>query len=205
MIFHHKPTAEKDSFLRDNKANRNEGINEILVVRSDYRPVIAFSQTEIENAVGSLNLQNATLRLYVESNNNNWGSDGQAIVVHNVTDSWVEGNGWNFGNNIKGTGSGVTWNCAIDTNIKNNKANCNPKWNGGNFGVFATDTVIITDGLVNQFIEFDVTADVQAFLDGSAQNNGWIIKKTSESQNGRIDITSDEGTANNPELVLVYS
>ena len=197
-------SAEKDSFLRNNKANRNEGINEILVVKSNYRPVIAFNQTEIENTIGGLDLQSATLRLYVEDNANNWGTSGRTIDIHNVTDSWVEGNGWNFGNNIKGTGSGVTWNCAIDTNINNNKVDCNPKWIGGNFGG-VTDSILITNGLVNQFIEFDVTADVQAFLDGTAQNNGWIVKKTSEGQNGRIDFTSDEGSANNPELVLVFS
>ena len=198
-------TPEKDSFVRDNKANRNEGINEVLVVKSNFRPIIAFSQTEIENTINGLTLHNATLRLYVEDNGNNWGSSGRTIDIHNVTDSWVEGNGWNFGNNIKGSGSGVTWNCAIDTNIKNNKVNCNPQWAGGNFGLTPTDSVLITNGLENQYIEFDVTVDVQAFLDGSSQNNGWIIKKTSESQNGRIDITSDEGSSNNPELVLTFS
>jgi hypothetical protein len=195
-------SAQKDSFMRSGSANRNEGINEILRVNSNSRIVIAFSQTEIENTIGSLNLQNATMRLYVESSNN-WGSSGRTIDIHKITESWIEGNGWNDGNNIRGTGSGVTWNCAIDTDISNTQANCNPRWNGGNFGV-STDSILMTNVMENQFIEFDVTEDIQAFLDGIEQNNGWIIKKTSESQGGEFEAASGEGATHNPELVLVF-
>jgi hypothetical protein len=63
--------------------------------------------------------------------------------------------------------------------------------------------MLITNGLEGQYIEFDVTADVQAFLDGTA-NYGWIIKKTQEGQTGSINLSSREGSANNPELIIFF-
>jgi len=199
-------SAEKDSFLRAGDKNTNEGANEVLQIQGSgqYRTLVAFNQTEIESAAGGLDVINATLRLYIEDNANNWSPSGRTIDIHKLAANWVEGNGWNVGNNIRGTGSGVTWNCAIDTDISNPQANCNPTWNGGNFVSTTTDSMLITNGLVYQFIEFDVTADVQAFLDGTGQNNGWIIKKTQDSQSGSLDFTSREGTTNNPELVIFF-
>ena len=195
-------SVQKDSHIRSgSNANRNEGINQILAVEQTKRALIAFSQTEIGNAIGGLDLHSATLRLYVEDSSG-WGTSGSTIDIRKVTNSWVEGNGWNDGNNIRGTGSGVTWNCAIDTNINNNQVNCSTQWGGGSYGSI-TDSVLITSSMDNQFIEFDVTVDIQAFLDGT-QNNGWIIRKTSEAQSGAIVITSDEGSPNDPKLVLVF-
>ncbi len=32
------------------------------------------------------------------------------------------------------SGEGVTWNCAVDDEISNQRPNCDPTWNGGDFG-----------------------------------------------------------------------
>ncbi|MFI5405399.1 MAG: DNRLRE domain-containing protein [Nitrososphaerales archaeon] len=199
-------TAESDSFLKSGNKNTNEGANEVLSIQStgSHRSLVTFNQTAIEKAVADLSVLNATLRLYIEDNANNWSSNGRTIDVHRLSADWTQGNGWNTGNNIRGTGSGITWNCAIDTNINNQQPNCSPQWNGGTFVPTTTDSILITNGLEGQFIEFDVTADVQAFLDVTA-NYGWIIKKTQEGQNGSIDLTSHEGSANNPELVIFFN
>lgn len=71
----------KDSFLTQGSAKNNEGTNPILrIISSDKnRPIIAFDQTEISQTVGNSELISATLRLYVTSNGNNWGTDGRQI------------------------------------------------------------------------------------------------------------------------------
>jgi hypothetical protein len=51
-------------------------------------------------------------------------------------------------------------------------------------------------------VSFDVTADVQAFLAGAAQNNGWIVKKDLEGPSGLVQFASRE-TGNGPRLRLV--
>lgn len=198
----------KDSFLTLGNAKQNEGANEILrIISSDKnRPILSFDQSLITGRTESRMLSSATLRLYIVDNGNNWGPSGGTIVAHRLLSDWVEGNGWNVGNSTSGTGSGVTWNCSTDTNIANNQDDCNTQWNGGSFNTLPTSTVLITNNMVNQWIEFDVTADVQAFIDGTATNYGWLIKKSGdESLNGSIEFASKEFLSNNPELVLVFA
>jgi len=207
-------SAVKDSFIRSGAKNTNEGANTILQIQStgNNRAVIAFDNNDIINAVDGRQLISATLHLYVIDSNHDWGTKGRTIEIHKITGNWIEGNGVNFiprhldeddePTKNKGTGYGVTWSCSTDSNINNKKSNCDPKWNGGNFDSSTSDSVLITSKMMNQFIDFDVTADVQSFLDGSA-NNGWLIKKTLEKQNGRIEFASRESTSNSPVLELV--
>ena len=59
--------------------------------------------------------------------------------------------------------------------------------------------------MIGQWVEFDVTQDVQAFLNGTSTNYGWIIKKTVDSESGQVEFASREETGSNaPELVLVF-
>lgn len=198
--------ATKDSFLTQGNAKQNEGINPILGIKSSdkFRPVIAFDQNRIEIAAAGETLQSAKLRLYITDNANNWGPNGRNIIIHTITQDWEEGNGWNTGNNISGAGNGVTWNCPIDSDISNNQDDCTVQWNGGSFEPALTDTVLITNDMINQFIEFDVTSDVQAYLDGTATNFGWIIKKSDEALNGSLDFASKESAENQPKLILTF-
>ena len=198
--------AEKDSFLRQGTPNRNEGINEIMQLRANgnNRALVEFNQTSIEDTAGSLSVINATLRLYIEDNFNGWGASGRTIDAHTVSENWAEGNAANLGGNIPGTGDGVTWKCAVDTDISDQNKDCATEWSGGNFDATPTDTITITNGLEGVYVEFDVTADVQDFLDGTVENNGWIIKKTLEGQAGKLQFTSSEGVTNHPELVIFF-
>jgi len=172
--------------------------------RSLASHIIAFDQNKIEIAAAGETLQSATLRIYIVDNGNNWGPNGRNIGVHKILDDWDEGNGWNVGNNISGTGSGVTWNCAIDDDISNNQDDCAVQWDGGNIDATPTNTVLITNDMINQFIEFDVTSDIQAFVDGTASNFGWMIKKDDKAQNGTIEFASKESNSNVPKLLLVF-
>jgi hypothetical protein len=52
-------------------------------------------------------------------------------------------------------------------------------------------------------VAFDVTADVQAFLDG-ADNFGWVIRKGEENKAGYVTFHSRETGATGPRLVLTY-
>jgi hypothetical protein len=64
-------------------------------------------------------------------------------------------------------------------------------------------TVLHTRGLMG-WIQFDVTADVNAFLSGTA-NYGWLIKKTNEQLAGLVKYTAREGTAGfGPRLVVAF-
>jgi len=198
--------ATKDSFLTQGNAKQNEGINPTLQMKSSdkYRPVLYFDQTKIEIAASGETLDSATLRLYIIDNSDNWGSVGNNIYVHRILEDWDEGNGWNTGNTVSGSGNGVTWNCSVDYDVSNNQNDCTVLWNGGSFTATPTDSVLITNGMTNQFIEFDVTSDVQSFIDGTESNFGWIIKKGDGSLNGSISFASIESQNNIPQLILSF-
>jgi hypothetical protein len=198
-------TTNRDSFITQGGPNSNEGANPTLrIISSDKnRPVVAFDQQQLITVVGEKTLQSAKLRLYIVDNGNNWGS-GKPVGSYMLLENWAEGNGWNVGNNIAGTNSGTTWNCPVDINISNNQNNCDTQWEGGNFISTPTNLILITNNMNNQWIEFDVTADVQNFLAGTA-NYGWLIKKTGDdSLNGSMEFASREATANKPQLVLSF-
>ena len=134
------------------------------------------------------------------------GGDGEA---HRLLKDWSEGNGTEA---ARGTGTGATWNCAVDSNITNQATDCTgPRaWEMGQpnnpavhpWHQTPSDTITITNGQTGT-VEYDVTADVAAFLNGWYTNYGWIIKKTDEGQTGSVTF----GTKESPyvaQLVVTF-
>ncbi len=182
------PTA--DTYLRSGSPNQNQGTDEILRIRAsgNNRALLQVPVADISQAVGTGRLVSATLELFVASSPNNWGTTGRTVDAHRVLADWTE--------------LGATWSCGIDTDPGNSHPDCNSEWDGGTFAEEPTDTALITNGLTG-WVDFDVTDDVRAFLAGET-DYGWILKKTEENQNGRVDFSSREATADEqPKLVLL--
>ncbi len=141
-------------------------------------------------------LESATLKVFVVSNDGKW-TDGQTISIHELSSAWAEGNGINapFGSFV-GTQKGVNWNCSDGTECTD--------WNGGSYDQIPTDAVQITNQVDGMWIEFDVTGDIEAFVDGS-ENNGWIIMKSDEDSPGRINFAAREAQSNVPQLELTFA
>ena len=206
-----------DSFLRSGNANTNEGANLNMVVRSSghNRAIVSFDLNELLS-LGVTSVETATLRLYIVHNANNWGNEGRTIDAHHLLEDWIEGDGANmkpanltnaafnpFKN--RGDGVGITWKCAIDTEVNNQKADCDPKWHGGTYDPIPSDTVTIFKDFAgnNQlppttktegWVEFDVTLNVNECLADEEQSCSWLIRKTQEGQNGRIEFATKEGS-----------
>jgi hypothetical protein len=194
-----------DSFLRDGSANTNEGANNLLRIQSSghNRVVVRFDMT----GVSTVGLQSATLVLNITDNSDNWGPTGRLVDAHRLLADWTEGNGHTVGDqpNFRGTGEGVTWNCAKDSNIANQNDDCLSQWNGGTFAAATAASVLHTNGQLGD-VSWNVTADVLA-----GASNGWVIKKQNEGQAGQVKYYSKEGAAVagnpnlGPRLVLVYA
>jgi PKD repeat protein len=182
------PTA--DTYLRSGSPNRNQGTDEILRVRAsgNNRALLRVPVSDISQAVGEGRLVSATLQVFIHSNADNWGTTGRTVDAHRLLASWTE--------------LGATWHCGIDTDPGNSRPDCDSEWEGGAFAEEPSDTALITDGLTG-WVDFDVTEDIRDFLAGEA-DDGWILKKTEENQNGRVDFSSREGAAGEqPKLVLL--
>ena len=193
--------AEKDSFIREGVQNSNEGSNQVLRIMgtgpTNNRVLIAFDQDNIQNVATGKTLESATLKLYIESNNRNWGG-GQLINIHSFETDWQEGNGISVPvSNLLNPSDGVTWSCPTDSN------ECT-QWNGGKFAQNPTDSIWISNQVEGYWVKFDVTNDILDYL-SSEENFGWIIMKSDENSEGQINIASREAQSNIPELVLVFS
>lgn len=195
--------AVKDTYVRSGSANKNEGANDILGVQNSgkYRSLLNFNVNAL--GVGSSHIISAVLRVTITDNGNNWSS-GRTIDLHRVITSWAEGNG---DGSFRGTGSGSTWNCSSDSDISNSSKNCSgaTEWDMDTPTSIFASTPTDTETIVNSQsgnVDFDVTNDVKAILDGTTYE-GWIIKRTTESQNGSVEFGSRE-SANPPVLIVTY-
>jgi hypothetical protein len=191
-------TAEKDSFLRRGNPDRNEGANPGLRLQAagDNRVVVGFDQGAIDD-FGEVTA--ATLVLTIAENAGNWGrKDNRTVAVHPLAVDFSEGNGQDAGvpgtEATRGSGPGVTWNCAIDVEIANQRTNCAARWRGGDFGPATAASALHFNGLTGE-VSWDVSDDVLAGA------SAWLVKKTSERQPGRVSYFSREGAdAGDPDL-----
>jgi hypothetical protein len=64
-----------------------------------------------------------------------WGKKGGLVTVQKLEAPFAEGSGDSFNQKKKnqnpGSGAGVTWNCAVDSDISNTEAACDVQWLGG--------------------------------------------------------------------------
>ena len=161
-------SAVKDSFLRSGSADRNEGANPGLRIQAsgDNRVVVGFDPAAIDAFLDAKTLTAATLVLTIAANADNLGkSNDRTVDAHPLAVDFGEGNGQNAGvpgaQSTRGSGPGVTWNCAIDAEIANQRTDCDPEWDGGDFGPATALSVPHVNGLSGE-VNWDVTDDVMA-------------------------------------------
>jgi Peptidase_C39 like family len=186
-----------DTYLKQGTPNKNQGDLDHLRIRQSgkNRALVQFDSGDLVSSVGSGSLLSATLEFTISDNGNNWGTDGRTIDAHRMTRAWTE--------------LGATWNCANDIDTSDQSPDCTgDEWEMGKknqpevhpWVEQPTATALITK-FQTGVVSFDVTADVEAFLAGQEENYGWLIRKTSEGQAGRIEFASRE-TATGARLVL---
>ena len=103
-----------DTYLRSGSANQNQGADGFLRLQSsgNNRALLRVPTADLTAAVGTGRLVTATLELYIQSNGDNWGSDGRTVDVHRLLADWSE--------------AGATWNCGIDANPGNSHRRLRP-------------------------------------------------------------------------------
>ncbi len=188
-----------DSFMRKNKSNFNEGANIRLAVQKkgskSNRTVLSFDISGITTP-----LTTATLVLTIAEQAENWGQVGRFVDIHLLNVPFTEGNGFVWGQqNVDkdlGTGEGVTWKCATDTDISNSNMDCDTNWNGGSESILAvpTDSALHTNDLIGgDTVVWDVTSDVSIAVIEGATKVSWVVKKEKEGKNGKVVYYSKEG------------
>lgn len=194
------PTAGKDASISQAAANQNYGTADNLVLGKGasgiYRALIQFPLTGIP---AGQTISSAIMSLYIYEQGDAVNRD---VSAHRALTQWYEGD---KPGDAPPTTDGSTWN--------HRNYNGLVTWAGGAGGAAGSDWTAIATATTTiiantyQFYTWDVTADVQAWYAGTANNYGhWMIGQEGTSQYKRAyssDYTTD--TAKRPKLVVTYT
>ena len=195
----------KDAILELKKVFFNQTYN------SSTRVLVQFDNTEIKNYISSSNIStgnySASVRLY-ESNGTQGLSEEYSISIHPILEQWAEGVG-KFGDDPKTT-DGCSW-------IHRSKAN-NITQSWSTPGVTISDVSAsfmagqVTQSFKNESpdIDINVTSILQAQLDGTIPNYGFLLKLSGSIESSTTsfeDLKFFSGQTNtiyNPRLELKH-
>lgn len=181
-----------DSYIRENRPNNNYGgatfirTGKSFSSNSAYRGTIWFNLSHVNSTV---NIESANLSLYF-FNIPFFDTTGiRTHGVHKVQQSparpWEE--------------LEITWNNYINSNA----------WTtaGGDYNATPTDTEAFSSVQLNTWISYNITSDVQDFINNPIFNFGWIIRDQNETTtNTRRDYRSSEYwiASQRPKLEIIY-
>ncbi len=166
-----------DTYIDAANPDTNYGNDAILRLRArgKNRTLVKFDGAAIKNAVGSSTILSAKLAFSVAKNWKNFSVGGGSLALHRMLLPWTENSAtWNTENSI---GSAL-------------------------WGAEPTATTTVSNDTTSTVL-FDVTADIQALLEGT-ENDEWILKKADECAPGVIDFGSRESETA-PVLTVTYS
>ncbi|MBI3250186.1 MAG: SBBP repeat-containing protein [Deltaproteobacteria bacterium] len=181
-------TSQQDSFIQRSAGAVNVGADPLLAVMAGAHALVGFDLSFLES-----NVTRAKLVLTIAAPTRDWRAKGGNVEAHRILTPFVEGNG--VKGSERGSGPGVTWQCATDAEIGNDRADCDALWQGGTtaLGPTTDQTLHFSRLPSGKEVEWDVTADVQeAFAEGKAQVS-WLLKKK-DREPGRVAYYSREGS-----------
>lgn len=195
--------ASKDSFIEQTHANTNAGSHKHLKIGGDStheaRTLLGFNLATVDIK----KVKSAILELTIANSDNQWGTYGRPIDIHPLRTDFTEGRAGSY--NLKvwpwiilSKMPGVTWNCATDQNIINNRLDCPSSWSGGldnhKFGQVSSAPWVQTSNMTGK-VYWTVTDDIKAGI------HTWIIKKTFPEM-GQVEYYSREGALKMHNITL---
>lgn len=173
----------KDVYL-NKTAEGNYGATEDLLIYNSLEPQYrSLLQFDLSKIPANTKIKSAKLKLWCLECGN------AANLIYALTNTWTEGYG-----TYANTMDGATWQTKDGTN----------KWNnaGGDFDSVMVTSKIPTAGEV----QFDITALVQKWLDGTMINNGLLITLGSDNYYATTKYASKEysDSTKRPMLLIEY-
>lgn len=183
-------TVDADTYVDQTNATTNNGSATSMSIESkstvNRRVYISFALTKCSPAIPSTaTVRLATLRLWITA----LPSTCRTYDIFRVQSSWSE--------------TGITWNNQPFGTTLNNPASSQATAQLVSVGS-STCTTTATG-----YVSFNVTSDVQAFVAGTATNNGWMIRDDAEGSAGTAQTASFASKETNviteePQLIVTY-
>jgi hypothetical protein len=178
----------KDTWIFSTMADQNNGINDVLKVKSASGSNNILLQFDLSNISSNAIITNANVTLYRESGTDNGAEN---VSIYRLTRYWDEGTG-----NAQNSGDGATWNNATNTTT----------WTtaGGDYDnstEFAR-TSVTTDG----YYTWNITTLVQGWVNGTWSNYGMIFANSGGSDTLNVFTSGDDNTtAQRPQFNVSYT
>ena len=209
---HYFTFAEKDTTLYEKSGSLNSGLDEILEVRKDISPsgeVISVSRIMIKfdlDPISKLKNQNvikdnAQYFLNLFDARPTALATSQSLYAYPVSQSWTMGDGRSYDDPV--TTEGCSWNFRhgeTDGKLWSEETASGGSWFTNNDGAYEMSHSF---GVKSSDMRMDVTGVVNAWLDGTIPNEGFIVKRSGSFYNptttsgsfGNNDSGSDEGNS----------
>ena len=209
---HYFTFAEKDTTLYEKSGSLNSGLDEILEVRKDVSPsgeVITVSRIMIKfdlDTISKLKNQNvikdnAQYFLNLFDARPTALATSQSLYAYPVSQSWTMGDGRSYDDPV--TTEGCSWNFRhgeTDGKLWSEETASGGSWFTNNDGAYEMSHSF---GVKSSDMRMDVTGVVNAWLDGTIPNEGFIVKRsgsfydptTTSGSFGNNDSGSDEGNS----------
>lgn len=193
LVIQPDAAAGVDTWIDDNNPDENNGINRDLLI-GDYRGGSATQRALLDFDVSAIpagsTITAATLSIYQRRQSN---SSTPELGVYPAVSAWTEGSG-----NGNATGDGASW----DT-----RDGVTP-WTTGGGDFDAVVATAVAPGVRRVWVDFDIAALTQEWVDGARVNDGFFIRKTAEgSASDYKTYCSSDYTRNpslRPKLVVEY-
>jgi hypothetical protein len=188
--------TKQDTYLNQTDKDHAYGDSLVLSLRESAknRILVEFDEETITGAgnfLDAVEFGRVFLTLTIAENPGDWGENGRYVDLHRMT------HGWTAGPTEDDPPQGATWNCAVDQNLSNQRADCEDDnaWDVGPSGhnPWETDPTASTKITTGQGgdIRFDVTDDIEAFANGT-ENVGWVLMRRDEVEQGGMSVHSFE-------------
>ena len=209
---HYFTFAEKDTTLYEKSGSLNSGLDEILEIRKDISPsgeVITVSRIMIKfdlDPISKLKNQNvikdnAQYFLNLFDARPTALATSQSLYAYPVSQSWTMGDGRSYDDPV--TTEGCSWNFRhgeTDGKLWSEETASGGSWFTNNDGAYEMSHSF---GVKSSDMRMDVTGVVNAWLDGTIPNEGFIVKRSGSFYNptttsgsfGNNDSGSDEGNS----------
>ena len=194
-----QPTGTRgyDTRINDNTATTNFGNDTVLHVGESSstaaigRTLIKF--TDIANIPKNAIIDAARLWMCIETDSS---TNARTFEVFRVLRNWTAGDG--------SAGSGATWN-TYDGSSSWTTAGCSGSGSDYNSTVLASCSFTATQTL-GTFMSFSFdTAEFQKFVDGTYENQGWLIKAQTETNDRYHFHSADSASPSlSPILEVLY-
>jgi hypothetical protein len=171
----------QDAAIYEEFPTRNTGLDEILEFGRTsngifkVRSLLEFDVRAISASIANgLVAPQATYELTLSIASASNLNATQPIELYAVSQSWVEGTGYYFQQNIQSR-DGVTWNQASSGSL----------WNGPTSGAVVVAAGPVASVSASQPLAdfvFDVTSTVVAWISGAVNNNGFLLQFATASE-----------------------